>query len=169
MCHEGSVTWYNPVGAIRLEVSPMVTKAFRLCFIVESGNAKVKLSQEEDQKINTKAPSERHIYTQKDSNLKTIAATSGLSTEHCISSSKPILLYIESEHTERLGYQKVFLQYDVAPLTEVKEPSIEGITIHNYTLRQKPHMRCTKRMISFGAGFFDTRMETHICHDILFA
>ena len=107
----------------------MATKTFRLCFVMESGNAGVKLSQEVDQKINTKVPSERHKYILHGSylgNFKTIAMTPGLSKEHCISSANPIFLYIEPEHTDKLGYQKVFFQYDVTPLMEVKEPSIEG-------------------------------------------
>ena len=109
----------------------MITKAFRLCFVVETGNAEVKISQEVDQKINTKAPVIRHMHILNGSNLKTIATTSGLSKEHCISSSEPILLYIEPEYTERIGYQKVFFQYDVTPLTEMKEPSIEGNVLDN--------------------------------------
>ena len=86
----------------------------------------VKLSQEVVQQINTKVPLDRKKYILNGGNhgsLKTIAVTPGLTTEHCISSAKPIYLYIEPEHTERLGHQKVFFQYDVTPLPDVKEPS----------------------------------------------
>ena len=107
----------------------MATKAFQLCFVMDSGSAGVKLSQEVEQKINTKVPLDRKKYILNGGDhgsLKTIAVTPGLTTEHCISSAKPIYLYIEPEHTERLGHQKVFFQYDVTPLAEVKEQSIEG-------------------------------------------
>ena len=99
---------------------------------MDSGSAGVKLSQEVEQQINTKVPLDRKKYILNGGvrgnhgSLKTIAVTPGLTTEHCISSAKPIYLYIEPEHTERLGHQKVFFQYDVTPLPDVKEPSIEG-------------------------------------------
>ena len=125
-CHEGSVTWYNPIGALRLVVSPTATKVFRLCFIMESGNAAVKLSHERDEPINVKSPTNRQQYLLNDSKLKTIVKGSGASKEHCMSSSEPVILYLERELSGRLGYQKVFLQYDITPQSEVKEPSING-------------------------------------------
>lgn len=124
-CHEGSVTWYNPVGALRLELSPTLTKAFRFCFVMETGNAMIKVSKESDDAINTKSPPQRSQYILNDSNLKTIVTASGASKEYCMTSEEPIVLYIEPELTEHLGYQKVFFQYDITPLSEVKEPSIE--------------------------------------------
>ena len=132
-CHEGSVTWYNPIGALRLEVSPTATKGFRLCFIMESGNAAVKLSHERDEPFNVKSPTNRQQYLLSESNLKTIFKGSGASKEHCMSSSEPVILYLEPELSGRLGYQKIFLQYDVIPQSEVKEPSIDGNVYNTYT------------------------------------
>ena len=119
-CHEGSVRWYNPVGALRLEVSPIATKGFRLCFIIESGNAAVKLSHERDEPVNVKPPTNRKQYLR---NLETIVKGSGTSKEICMSSSEPVILYMETEITGRLGYQTVFLQYDVI---QQRETYIDG-------------------------------------------
>lgn len=124
-CHEGSVTWYNPVGALRLELSPALTKAFRLCFVMETGNAEIKVSKESDDAINTKSPSQRSGYLLNDSNLKTIVTTTGASDETCLTSDGSVILYIEPEFMESLGYQKVFFQYDVTPLSDITEPSME--------------------------------------------
>ena len=106
--------------------------------MTDTGNAEIKVSQESDRDINPKSPSQRSQYILNDSNLKTVATASGASKEHCISSEDPIILYIEPEVTDTLGYQKVLFQYDVTPLSEVKESLIEGITIqleHNSFLQ----------------------------------
>lgn len=121
-CHEGSVTWYNPVGALRLEFSPTLTKAFRLCFVMDTGHAIIKVSEESDRAITTKSPTQ---YILNDNNLKTIVTVTGASKEHCITSEEPITLFVEPERTENLGYQKVLFQYDVTPLSKIVEPSME--------------------------------------------
>ena len=125
-CHEGSVTWYNPIGALRLEISPTFTKAFRLCFVTDTGNAEIKVSQESDQIVNTKSASHRSAYVLNDSNLKTVATASGASKEHCISSEEAIILYIEPEYSGALGYQKVLFQYDVKQVVGNVNHLIEG-------------------------------------------
>ena len=125
-CHEGSVTWYNPVGALRLEISPTFTKAFRLCFVTDTGTAEIKVSQESDQIVNTKSASQRSAYVLNDSNLKTVATASGASKEHCISSEEAIILYIEPEYSGALGYQKVLFQYDVKQVVGNVNHLIEG-------------------------------------------
>ena len=111
---------------------------------MESGNAAVKMSQERDETINVKSPSKRRQHILNDSNLKTIVTGSGVSKEHCMSSSEPITLYVEPEVNGRLGYQKIFLQYDVTPQSEVKEPSIEGNVYNKGSLLKETLVQAEK-------------------------
>lgn len=90
---------------------------------MDTGHAIIKVSQESDKAVTTKSPAQ---FILNDNNLKTIVTATGASKEHCIASEEPITLYVEPERTENLGYQKVFFQYDVIPLSKVVEPSMEG-------------------------------------------
>ena len=125
-CNEGSVTWYNPIGALRLELSPRIAETFRLCFVLETRNAKIKVSQEKDKALNAKFPPHRSKYILNDSNMVPLLTALGTSKEYCLSSEHPVILYLEPDLSEDLGYQKITFQYDVIKQNDFSEPSIEG-------------------------------------------
>lgn len=126
-CQTGSVTWYNPTGALRLEVKPQRSTQFTACFVVESGDVQLKLSQESDVIINAGAPTERSNHVMNDHNLKTLYMGKGRSKELCMSATAPVTLYLESEVSAILGMRKVSLQYDISEYrTPEEDTSIEG-------------------------------------------
>lgn len=124
-CPDGSITWYNPVGALRLELNPSNVPHFKTCVVIKSGNVKLKLSQEIDVNINSKSPTLRSKYVLNDSNLKTLMTSHGTSPEYCITSREPVVVYIEPERTEHLGYQKIVILYDSTHVMEDPSASME--------------------------------------------
>lgn len=124
-CMDGSVTWYNPTGALRIELRPERPGHFRSCFVVDSGDVKLKVSREADLDINTKSPSQRTRFILNDHNLQTLITSKGKSNEVCIQATNSVILYFEPEVDSRLGYQKIFFQYDTTFTPEVEKSSIE--------------------------------------------
>lgn len=123
---DGSVTWYNPVGALRIELRPERPGHFRSCFVVDTGDVKLKVSREADLNINTKSPTQRTKFILNDNNLQTLITSEGRSNEVCIDATNSVILYLEPEVDSRLGYKKVVFQYDSTYTSEVEKSSIEG-------------------------------------------
>lgn len=127
-CKDGIVTWYNPVGALRLELQPKFSARFKACFVVDSGSVRLKVSQEVDARREPKSPSDRSNYFMNDHNLQTVLATKGRSQEVCITQENKLLLYLEPEVSEFLGYQKINFLYDMVALDKSEEDAIiEGL------------------------------------------
>lgn len=124
-CLDGKVTWYNPVGALRIELRPNLSGTFRSCFITESGKARIKVSQEKEIVVNSKSPSERSSYVMNDHNLQPLMSSTGSSSEVCLTSSEHLILYLEPEITEGLSYQKVVFYYDNSLEKNPQTQSIE--------------------------------------------
>lgn len=124
-CHDGSITWYNPTGALRLELRPERTEDFRACFVVDSGDVKVKVSKEADLTINSKSPMQRSQFILNDHNLRTLSLSEGRSNEICIDVTTSVILYIESEVVEDIASKKVMFQYDITTDVQPDENSVE--------------------------------------------
>ena len=129
-CQDGVVTWYNPTGALRLELHHKLSKRFKACFVIDSSDVTIKLSKETDMKskIETKSPLSRSNYFLNDHNLETVlTATGGRSQEVCLTQDDKLVLYLEPEVSENLAYQKVSFLYDLIPVNMADEQSsIEG-------------------------------------------
>lgn len=124
-CLDGKVTWYNPTGALRIELRPKHAATFRSCFITESGKANIKVSQEKETTVDSKLPSVRSNYVLNEHNLQTLTSSSGSSSEFCVTSSEHLILYLEAEATVNLGYQKIVFYYDNILVQNPQLPSIE--------------------------------------------
>ena len=129
-CQEGSITWYNPKDALRLEIKPDRLAHFKSCFVVESGQTRLKISREVKSPINSKSPTARSDYELNDHNLKTLMTSEGTSPEYCITSEEAIILYLEPEVTGSLGYQKIVFRYDSSAAAGLEGSSIEGRHIY---------------------------------------
>ncbi|XP_045212344.2 meteorin-like protein [Mercenaria mercenaria] len=124
-CMDGTVTWYNPTGALRIELKPERTGNFRSCFIVNTGDVKLKVSREVDLNINSKSPSQRNKFELNDHNLQTLVTFEGKSKEVCIQATDSVILYLEPEVDETLGYKKVVFQYDLTFIPKDEKSPIE--------------------------------------------
>lgn len=125
-CMDGSVTWYNPNGALRIELRPERTGHFRSCFVLETADVKLKISREADWNVNSKSPSQRAKFVLNDHNLQTLATSQGTSKEICIDATDSVILYLEPAVDEELGYKKIVFQYDSTMTSDTKQSSIEG-------------------------------------------
>lgn len=126
-CAEGGVTWYNPNGALSLELRPENPGRYRTCYKVDSEDVKLKISREGELNVNSKSPNQRSKHIMNDHNLQTLSITEGKSQEICIEATNGVILYLEPEYKETIGYQKIVFQYDSAIMHEdEEESSIEG-------------------------------------------
>ncbi|XP_005102396.2 meteorin-like protein [Aplysia californica] len=118
ICNTGTITWFGGSGAVRLELTPFVRGDFRTCFVIESENIHVKISQENPhvskaKNYRLKAHEERTL------KLDHLVTSKLKSNEFCVSSKSgdPLLLYIESVRTpDVIGVAKVVFHYDVEKL-----------------------------------------------------
>lgn len=124
-CLDGKVTWYNPTGALRIELRPKLAGTLRSCFIIDSGKANIKVSLEKEMTVNPKSPYGRSNYVLNDHNLQTLMSSSGSSSEFCLTSSEHVVLYLEPEATVNLSYQKIVFFYDNSVVQNAQRPSIE--------------------------------------------
>lgn len=124
-CKDGSITWYNPTGALRLELRPERTEDFRACFVLDSGDVKLKVSREAELSINSKSPSQRSQFIMNDHNLQTLSKSTGRSKELCIDVKTSVILYLESEVSEDIASKRVVFQYDITTGSQPDESSIE--------------------------------------------
>ncbi|KAL4240234.1 hypothetical protein ACF0H5_001028 [Mactra antiquata] len=124
-CTEGGITWYNPNGALSLELRPERPGNYRTCYKVDSGDVKILISREGELNVNSKSPDQRSKFLMNDHNLQTISITEGKSHEICVEAMNSVVLYLEPEYKENIGYQKILFQYDSAKIPEHEEPSIE--------------------------------------------
>lgn len=129
-CQDGVVTWYNPTGALRLELHNKRSKRFQACFVIESGDVKIKLSQETDfnTRMETRSPLSRSNYIRNNNNLQTVFTSTDRSQEVCLTQDDRLILYLEPEVSENLAYQKISFLYDMVPVEQDQpQSSIEGI------------------------------------------
>ncbi|WAQ96185.1 METRL-like protein, partial [Mya arenaria] len=125
-CQSGSVTWYNPTSALRLEVKPQKMRSFTACMIIDSDDVMLKMSRENDITVNTRSPTERTRHVLNDHNLKEVYTGTGRSQEICLTSKGPLSLYLEAEESAVLGSRKVVIQYDISEYrTDQQDTSIE--------------------------------------------
>lgn len=127
-CQDGVVTWYNPTGALRLELQPKQVKRFKTCFVVDSGDVTLKVSKETS-RVDIRSPSARSDYLLNDNNLETVLTSQGRSSEVCLPPDESLILYLEPEISELLGYQKISFFYDLVPISTdstEEQSSIEG-------------------------------------------
>lgn len=124
-CMDGSVTWYNPIGALRVELRPEMPGKFQSCFIVETGDLKLKVSREAELNINSKSPSERNQFILNDNNLQPLVTSRGKSNEVCIQATNSVILYLEPEVDETLESKRVVFRYDLVYVPKVEKSPIE--------------------------------------------
>lgn len=125
-CMDGSVTWYNPNGALRIELRPERSGHFRSCFVLETGDVKLKISREADLNVNSRSPSQRAQFILNNHNLQALVTSEGTSKEICIYATDSVILYLEPEFDEKVGYKTIVFQYDSTMTSETKQSSIEG-------------------------------------------
>lgn len=123
---DGSVTWYNPIGALRIELRPEIPGKFKSCFVVETGDVKLKISREAELNINSKSPSQRNQFIQNDNNLQTLVTSRGKSHEVCIQATNSVILYLEPEIVETLASKRIVFQYDLVYTPKVEKSPFEG-------------------------------------------
>ncbi|KAL5018394.1 hypothetical protein ScPMuIL_004116 [Solemya velum] len=141
-CHEGSLTWLNPYGAVRLRLSLGYPGDFEACFMIETANVMVKVSEEDSNShryVNTRSPYAR--YSNNDVMLKPLMTTSGKSKEYCLKSDTDIWLYLEPERTQTVqGLPIAVIYFDIErkynvlmedPLEECR-PCDDKEILHSY-------------------------------------
>ncbi|BFZ03682.1 hypothetical protein BsWGS_06721 [Bradybaena similaris] len=124
VCNTGTITWFGASGAVRLEVMPFLRGNFRACFMAESENINVKISQEHSY------ISSRQNYRLKQEAARTLTldhvlTSSARNSEFCVSSTTadPVLLYIEAVRTpETAGVPKILFHYDLEKLDSHSVP-----------------------------------------------
>ncbi|KAH9495778.1 hypothetical protein Btru_013298 [Bulinus truncatus] len=109
ICNSGSITWFGADGALRLELNPLFQGPSRACFLVDSDNSQVKVTQEIVLAKNYKLH-------QIETKVLTTNATNG---EFCVSSKMPesLHLFIESFVIHNIhSLPKVTIHYDIEKL-----------------------------------------------------
>lgn len=110
-CNEGSITWTNTIGDLRIILYPGYNTNFRTCFSLDTKYAVVKVSEEKNPK-----PYQYRKYRQSlssSTSLRTLALVKNRTKEYCISSSsEPIVLYLESTSSKYpSGIKRVIFHY----------------------------------------------------------
>ncbi|CAG5128443.1 unnamed protein product, partial [Candidula unifasciata] len=115
VCNTGTITWFGASGAVRLEVMPFLGGNFGACFVAESENINVKISQEHSyisihKNYRLKQEESRTL------KLNHVLTSSARSSEFCVSSNnaEPVLLYIEAVRIPGItGVPKILFHYDL--------------------------------------------------------
>ena len=109
-CNEGTITWPNPYGAIRLTLYQGYSGEYKSCFIVNSEFVKVKISQEFW--ANSRSPVSRAMSG--DVALKPLLTASGRTKEYCVTSTTAVVLFLEPERSRNVTVlSRVTIQYDI--------------------------------------------------------
>ena len=108
LCDEGTVTWYGPYGALRVELQYSRPGEYKACFVVESINTRLQVFRESWS--NSKFSSSYKLPST--ASLKPVTDVYGKSREFCMTSSTPVVLYLESVRTQEMsGLPHVTIQY----------------------------------------------------------
>lgn len=108
VCNDGSFRWYNIYGgALRINFKPRFRGDFQLCFILETENVRVQVSEEISEESSSSGALSRPPI------LKPVIAAHGRTNEKCIqSSSYSIHLFLEPERTvDSKGFSFIVLKY----------------------------------------------------------
>ncbi|KAK3601863.1 hypothetical protein CHS0354_041786 [Potamilus streckersoni] len=113
-CQEGRITWLQPFGALRLELKPLHSGNFQMCFVIDSGMTRLKVSKES--LINWKSPDQE--YPSARFEIEMLAIAHGKTKEMCLTSAASIVLYIEAERTFNISvFERILIYYDMELLS----------------------------------------------------
>jgi hypothetical protein len=107
-CNDGSFKWYNIYGgALRINFKPKFHGDFYLCFILQTENVRVQVSEEQSEKVSSP------VALAMPPTLKSVVAADGKTKETCIqSTSDSIHLFLEPERTvESKGFSFIIMKY----------------------------------------------------------
>ncbi|KAL3876681.1 hypothetical protein ACJMK2_034485 [Sinanodonta woodiana] len=113
-CQEGTITWLQPYGALRLELKPLHPGNFQMCFVIDSGRTRLIVSKE----TLTYGKSSDQEYPSGRFEFETLVIADGKSKETCLTSSACIVLYIETERTFNISvFERILIHYDMELLS----------------------------------------------------